>query len=151
MLHPKIAARWDLVNSVDAQLYSFTLAENGIEHVRTLTSAVDFDSLLREADVHSGSGFPEWSNPIPLEKARTFDPGSWTPGRDDGIPFQGESLVCRLATPLPAGATSSCVSPTTPQKIRVATRIRSSCYAPWASPPFRFPTPCSLVYATASP
>ena len=92
MLHLQIAARWDLVNSVDAQLYSFTLAESGIEYGRALIPAVDLDSLLKGADgVHSGSGFPEWRNPIPLGKARTIAPGSWTPERDDGIPFQGEN------------------------------------------------------------
>lgn len=93
MLHLQIATRWDLVNSVDAQLYSFTLAESGIEYARSLIAAVDLDSLLKGADgVHSGSGFPEWRNPIPLGKARTIDPGSWRPERDDGIPFQGENL-----------------------------------------------------------
>ena len=151
MLHLQLATRWDLVNSVDAQLYSFTLAESGIEYGRALIPAVDLDSLLKGADgVQSGSGFPEWRNPIPLGKARTIAPGSWTPERDDEIPFQGENPG-GSATPLPAGVTSSCVSPTTPKKIRVATRTRSSCCAPWVSRPFRFPPPCSLTSTTASP
>ncbi len=92
MLHLQIAARWDLVNGVDAQLYSFTLAESGIERARALLPAIDLDSLLKGADgAQSGSGSPEWRNPIPLGKARTIDPSSLTPERDDGIPFQGEN------------------------------------------------------------
>ncbi len=92
MLHLQIAARWDLVNSVDAQLYSFTLAESGIERARALIPTVDLDSLLKGADgVHSGAGIQEWRNPMPLGKARTIEPGSWTPEQDDGIPFQSEN------------------------------------------------------------
>ena len=90
MLHLQIAARWDLVNSVDAQLHSFTLAESGIERARALIPRVDLDSLLKGADgAHSGTAIPEWRNPIPLGKARTIEPGSWTPERDDGIPSRG--------------------------------------------------------------
>ena len=92
MLHLQIAARWDLVNSVMPNSTASPWAESGIERGRALIPAVDLDSLLKGADgAHSGTGFPEWRNPIPLAKARTIDPGSWTPHRDDGIPFQGEN------------------------------------------------------------
>lgn len=92
MLHLQIAARWDLVNSVDAQLDSFTLAESGIERARTLIPTVDLDLLLKGMDgTHSGTGMPEWRNPLPLGKARTIEPDSRAPERDDGIPFQNAS------------------------------------------------------------
>lgn len=93
----QIHMQWRMATAVESQLYSLVLAENGIEYARTVLPYLEIEPLLKGVDgAFSGTGTPEWRNPASLAQARTFDPKTWTPRSDDGLPFyDGRSLLPR--------------------------------------------------------
>lgn len=96
--------QWRLLQGVEARLYSMVLAQNGIEFARGLLPLVDLDQLLPGPDgSFSGTDLAEWRNPLPFAEARRMDPESWTPGRDDGLPFRGGALLLPNGYPDPGG------------------------------------------------
>ena len=96
--------QWRLLQGVEARLYSMVLAQNGIEFARGLLPLVDLNQLLSGPDgSFSGTGLAEWRNPLPFAEARRMDPESWTPGRDDGLPFRAGALLLPNGYPDPGG------------------------------------------------
>lgn len=86
--------RWEEANSLQTQLYSLILAENGIEYARTLLPQVAINDLLAGADGQRDAvADPEWRNPLPFEEARRLTPESWAVERDDGWPCYGGELL----------------------------------------------------------
>lgn len=95
LLHFQIVAQWRMAENVESQLYSFALAENGVEYARTLLPHLDLNVLLRGVDnLHSGTALSEWRNPMPFGEAQSIDPSTWTPLCDDGLPsYDGKFLL----------------------------------------------------------
>ena len=93
-LHFQVVAQWRIAESVESQLYSLVLAENGIEYARTILPHLDLTALLRGVDeIHSGTGLTQWRNPMTFSEARSIDPATWNPSCDDGLPFHQGALL----------------------------------------------------------
>ncbi|RPI20872.1 MAG: hypothetical protein EHM61_26095 [Acidobacteria bacterium] len=91
-----IANQSHLAGSLDSQLYCMVLAENGIEYARTLMPHLNLDQVLTGPDgKHSGSGTPEWRNPLSFDMAWRIDPDIWQASCDDGWPAYQGSLLLR--------------------------------------------------------
>jgi len=89
-----IANQSHVTSSLDSQLYSLTLAENGVEYARSLLPHLDLDRILAGLDgKHSGTSTPEWRNPVSFALARNMDPDSWSVTCDDGWPACDENLL----------------------------------------------------------
>ena len=95
VLHLRLHAHLRQTRDMRLQLYSFLMAENGLEYARTLLPHLELDSLLKGLDnSHSGVSAGEWRNPMSYQQAVTIDPTRWHPDNDDGIPFyDGELLL----------------------------------------------------------
>lgn len=88
ILHLRLSGQLLATHDSDRQLYSFVLAEDGVEYARTLLPLMDLNELLAGSDGrHEGASFPEWRSPMPYRRALEFDPGLWSPSRDDGLPL----------------------------------------------------------------
>jgi hypothetical protein len=84
----------NLTSSLDSQLYSLILAENGVEYARSLLPHLDLNQLLAGPDgKHAGTSAREWRNPLSFDLARTMDPITWSPAGDDGWPAHGGNLL----------------------------------------------------------
>ena len=97
VLHFKIIRQWEMATQVESQLYSFVLAENGIEYARTLLPHLNLNSLLLGADESlCGSSSGEWRSPMSFAESLRVDPATWSPPCDDGLPaYNGEALLPR--------------------------------------------------------
>ena len=95
VLHLRLRAHLGQTRDMRRQLYSFVMAENGLEYARTLLPHLEIDSLLKGLDnVHNGELASEWRNPIPYQQAVSIDPTQWQPDNDDGLPFHdGKPLL----------------------------------------------------------
>ena len=93
--HFRIIRQWEMATRVESQLYSFVLAENGIEYARTLLPQLKLNSLLLGADgTLCGSPAGEWRSPITFAESLRVDPSTWSPACDDGLPaYNGEVLL----------------------------------------------------------
>ena len=86
-LQLRITSHWRMAAAVESQLYSLVLAQNGIEYARTLLPHLEIASVLRGRDgIHSGTGSPQWRNPVTFEEARRLDPATLVVEPDDGVP-----------------------------------------------------------------
>ncbi len=84
----------NLTSSLDSQLYSLVLAENGVEYARSLLPHLDLNRVLAGPDgKHSGTSAREWRNPLSFDLARDMDPTTWSPTCDDGWPAYGGTLL----------------------------------------------------------
>ncbi|MFB3905923.1 MAG: hypothetical protein ACE15E_20950 [Acidobacteriota bacterium] len=92
-----LANESNLTGTLDSQLYSLILAENGIEYARSLLPHLELDETLNGPDgKHSGTGQAEWRNPLSFDVARKVDPESWSVERDDGWPvYDGKLLLAQ--------------------------------------------------------
>lgn len=89
-----LANQSTMTGSLESQLYSLILAENGIEYARTLLPHVDISELLQGPDgSHSGTGRTEWRNPLPFDLARKLELESWSVSCDDGWPAYNHALL----------------------------------------------------------
>ena len=94
VLHLRLHAHLRQTRDMSRQLYSFLMAENGLEYARTLLPHLELNSLLKGLDnFHSGVSTGEWRNPMPYQQAVSIDPTLWHPDNDDGIPFYGGELL----------------------------------------------------------
>lgn len=94
LLHLRLSGHLLATHDSERQLYSFVLAENGVEYARTILPHVDVNELLRGPDGrHQGSDFAEWRSPLPYHQAQEEDPTTWIFNRDDGLPSDGKSLL----------------------------------------------------------
>ena len=95
LLHLRITNQWKMASNVESQLYSFILAENGIEYARTLLPHLELDSLLLGLDGrHCGTGSAEWRSPVPFAQSLRIHPSTWSPSCDDGLPsYNGRPLL----------------------------------------------------------
>jgi hypothetical protein len=84
-----------MATRVESQLYSFVLAENGIEYARTLVPHLDLNPLLLGVDgTFCGSPADEWQSPMSFAESLRVDPLTWSPPCDDGLPvYNGEALL----------------------------------------------------------
>jgi len=71
---------------IERQLYSLVLACNGIEYSRSIIPALRLTETLQGPDGEFQGTGSEWRNPVSYDLARSFDPESWSPSRDDGLP-----------------------------------------------------------------
>ena len=80
----------NLTSSLESQLYSLIMAENGVEYARALLPHLELNQVLNGTDAkHSGTSEPEWRNPLSFDLARNIDPTTWSPSCDDGWPAHG--------------------------------------------------------------
>ncbi|MEE8348450.1 MAG: hypothetical protein V3R94_02695 [Acidobacteriota bacterium] len=95
VLHFRVIRQWEMATRVESQLYSFVLAENGIEYARTLLPHLSLNSLLLGADGSPcGSRPGEWRNPMPFAESLGVNPLTWSSPCDDGLPaFDGKVLL----------------------------------------------------------
>jgi len=81
-------------SSLDSELYSLILAEDGVEYARSLLPHLELNQLLAGLDgKHSGTSTPQWRNPLSFELARGIAPDTWSPTCDDGWPASNGSLL----------------------------------------------------------
>jgi hypothetical protein len=94
-LHFRIIRQWEMATRVESQLYSFVLAENGIEYARTLVPHLNLNPLLWGVDgTFCGGSTDEWRSPMSFAESFRVDPLTWRPPCDDGLPaFNGEELL----------------------------------------------------------
>jgi len=93
-----------LTSSVDSQLYSLVLAENGVEYARSVLPHLDLNRVLAGLDgKHSGASTLEWRNPLTFDLARQMEPDAWSPSCDDGWPAHEETLLLPQGYPSAGG------------------------------------------------
>jgi len=97
VLHFRIIRQWEMATRVESQLYSFVLAENGIEYARTLLPHLNLNSLLLGTDgVSCGNLSGEWRSPMSFAESLRVEPSTWSSPCDDGLPaHNGEALIPR--------------------------------------------------------
>ena len=89
VLHLEVANLASLGGGLESQLYSFVLAENGLEFARSVMQVVNANQLLAGRDgIFDASRRNGWRNPLSLSQARAFDVSrEWAPESDDGLPW----------------------------------------------------------------
>ena len=89
VLHLEVANLASLGGGLESQLYSFVLAENGLEFARSVMQVVDANQLLAGRDgIFDPSRRNGWRNPLSLSQARAFEVSAeWFPESDDGLPW----------------------------------------------------------------
>lgn len=92
-LHLRVSNQMLSTSDAERQLYSFVLAENGVEYARTILPHLDLNSLLvGENGRHEGDQRPEWRNPVPYRQAQSADVDQLRADGDDGLPFGAGAL-----------------------------------------------------------
>ncbi len=94
LLHLRLSGQLVAAHDSERQLYSFLLAESGVEYARTILPHLDVNELLTGRDGrHQGTAAAEWRSPMPYRQAQVADPADWRPGSDDGLPFYGRRAL----------------------------------------------------------
>jgi hypothetical protein len=87
MVHVQVLTELRLVTEVESQLYSFILAENGVEYAKSILPHLDLHELLVGSDgVPCTAPRNELRDPMDFSAARRCDPLDWVPSCDDGLP-----------------------------------------------------------------
>ena len=105
VLHLEVANLASLGGGLESQLYSFVLAENGLEFARSIMQVLDANQLIAGRDGSFDlSRRAGWRNPLSLSQAREFDASQeWSPNSDDGLPWDPTTGARRSRLGLESG------------------------------------------------